>query len=217
MEQRSSNVEQLEQRHSFVVPRGSTNYVGPKIELSIPDIKPPNQSHVFYSWSTSSSYPNPFKNFSIPPYSSHRESTFAPFHHLLVTFSEFQATHDRHGRSFPLKGWVSSRGSVVVKLLASQHELSHRCKISSPFFLDVTFIYYQIESALNFKTRLLIILMVNILGTVLSFLSLFSDNFKPTIKKKFNVPNVSWLQTCKQRIIHNQGFFLYILSQMKTW
>lgn len=203
-------MEQLEQRHSFVVPRGSTNYVGPKIELSIPDIKPPNQSHVFYSRSTSSSYPNLFKNFSIPPYSSHRESTFAPFHRLLVTFSEFQATHDRHGRSFPLKGWVSSRGSVVVKLLASQHELSRRCKISSPLFLDVTFIYYQIESALNSKTRLLIILMVNILGTV------FSDNFKPTIKKKFNVSNVSWLQTCKQRIIYNQGFFLCILSQLKT-
>lgn len=204
-------MEQLEQRHSFVVPRGSTNYVGPKIELSIPDIKPPNQSHVFYSRSTSSSYPNPFKNFSIPPYSSHRESTFAPFHRLLVTFSEFQATHDRHGRSFPLKGWVSSRGSVVVKLLASQHALSRRCKISSPLFLDVTFIYYQIESALNSKTRLLIILMVNILGAV------FSDNFKPTIKKKFNVSNVSWLQTCKQRIIYNQGFFLCILSQLKTW
>lgn len=61
-------MEQLERRHSFDVPRASTNYTrGPKIELSIPDIKPPNQSHVYYPRDRPSRaiHTLPLENFSI--------------------------------------------------------------------------------------------------------------------------------------------------------
>ena len=66
---------------------------------------------------------SPFKNFSISPDSDHRESTSA---RRSIAFwlrsRNFKRPVDRHGRSFPLKGWESSRGSVVVKLLTGEHQ-----------------------------------------------------------------------------------------------
>lgn len=80
---------------------------GPKIELSIPDIKPPNQSHVYYPRDRPSRAirPPPSQKLllhpagSIHPPSPHPRIYFRSTASPLATFSEFQATHDRYGPS----------------------------------------------------------------------------------------------------------------------
>lgn len=97
-------VEQLERRHSFDVPRASTNYAGAQNWIIDSRYQATESiARVLPSWSTFSSHPHPpslpLKNFSIrldqfiPP--SANLLSLPP----LATFSEFQATHDRYGPS----------------------------------------------------------------------------------------------------------------------